>query len=89
MQTKEELEIEEIKKQNKDEETHKPRKFILELTDEQYRRLHKKAEEYNITASQLLSSFIGDLVDYHRNGADETELANNWIERAIESKRRF
>ena len=83
----EDYEIKEIKEQNKDGKTCKPREFFLELSDEQYRRLHKKAEEYNITASQLLSSFIGDLVDYHRNGSDEMNLANDWIERALTGRR--
>jgi len=87
MQKNKEQEIEEIRKQNNDGKTRKPRKFSLEITDEQYKRLHETAREYNITASQLLSSFIGDLVDYHRNGSDEKELAEAWVERALAGRR--
>jgi hypothetical protein len=86
MQTNEELEI---KKENEDLKTRKPRTMVLNLTDIQIMKLNNISNMEGLKPSEVLESFIGDLVDYHRNGSDEMILANDWLVRAIEEKRRY
>lgn len=69
----------------KDTETYAPRPDIrLTLTDEQYRRLLKKAYETGLNSpSELLAHFVADLTGCQRNGSDEEDLANDWCRRAF------
>ena len=81
MQTEEELEIEEIKKENEDLKTQNLRAMFLNLTNMQVEKLENISQLIDKSPSQILESFIADLVDCHRNGSDEMHLANNWFER--------
>lgn len=68
--------------QQKEIATIKPRTFELKLSDADYRRIAEKAAEAELTAEELLESFIGDLVrGTYSNGSDERELANQWFDR--------
>ena len=68
--------------QKKEIATIKPRTFELKLSDADYRRIAEKAAEAELTAEELLESFIGDLVrGTYSNGSDERELANQWYDR--------
>lgn len=68
--------------QQKEIATIKPRIFELKLSDADYRRIAEKAAEAELTAEELLESFIGDLVrGTYSNGSDERELANQWYDR--------
>jgi hypothetical protein len=90
MPTKEEREIAAIKKENEDNKTYKLRKFSLKLTDIQVVKLNNISNDFGrMEPSKVLENFIADLVDYHRNGSDEMQLANAWFERAIAEKRRY
>lgn len=69
-------------KQQKEIETIKPRKYMLMLSDADVERLAEKAGQYNLTASELLENFIGDLVDgTYTNGSDERDYADQWLKR--------
>lgn len=78
-----------IQKENQDLKTLRSRSMKLKLTDEQVSRLKEIANEIDIPYTQILENFIGDLVNYHRNGSDEMHMAQDWYERAIASKRRY
>lgn len=68
--------------QQKEIETIKPRKYMLKLSDADVERLAKRAGKYNMTASELLENFIGDLVGgTYSNGSDERDYADRWAER--------
>lgn len=63
-------------------ETIKPRKYMLNLSDADVERLAKRAGQYNLTAAELLENFIGDLIGgTSSNGSDEKDLADRWSER--------
>lgn len=68
-----------------DTKTKAPRPEItLTLTDEQTRRLVRMAYEVGFdTPGELLDSFVADLTNCQRNGADEADLANEWRGRAF------
>ena len=59
----------------------------LRLTQTEAERLVKAAAHHDQKVSELLESFIYDLVasDEHRGGDDETELARQWYERCNEA----
>lgn len=68
--------------QEKEIATIKERTFKLRLSDEDIKRLWKKARKVGMTASELLTSFIGDLVDgTYSNGSDERMYAEQWFDR--------
>lgn len=59
----------------------------LRLTQTEAERLVKAAAHHDQKVSELLESFVYDLVasDEHRGGDDETELAHQWYERRNEA----
>ena len=54
--------------QKKEIETIKDRTLILKLSDADCDRILQKAAGCGLTVSELLASFIGDLIDGNRNG---------------------
>lgn len=69
-------------KQQKEIETITERKLSLNLSDADVERLYVKAGIAQLTVSQLLESFIGDLVGgTYSNGSDERDAAQKWYER--------
>lgn len=68
--------------QKKEIATIKPRTIELNLSDADLRRLAESAVGAELTVSQLLESFIGDLVDgTYSNGSDERSKADEWYQR--------
>lgn len=56
----------------------------ISLTDKEYINLKLLAYKAGFrTPGDLLSSFVGDLTGWHRNGSDESELAEMWFERTF------
>lgn len=69
-------------KQKKEIETIKERNISLNLSDADCDRLSRLCGEHNLTISQLLENFIGDLVDgTYSNGSDERMYAEKWFNR--------
>lgn len=68
---------------NKQEvETVRKRMYEIRLSDADVERLAKKALSYNLSATELLENFIGDLVNgTYTNGSDERMYADQWAER--------
>lgn len=70
------------KEQQKEIATIKERTIHLNLSDADCKRISTYAAKANITVSQLLESFIGDLVNgTYTNGSDERDYAQEWFER--------
>ena len=70
------------KEQQKEIATIKERTIHLNLSDADCKRISTYAAKANITVSQLLESFIGDLVNgTYTNGSDEGDCAQEWFER--------
>lgn len=68
--------------QKKEIETIKERTLVLKLSDADCDRILQKATRHSMTVSELLESFIGDLVDgTFTNGSDERYLAEDWFNR--------
>ncbi len=68
--------------QREEIETIKERNIPLKLSDADVKRICEKAGSVGLTTSELLESFIGDLVDgTYTNGSDERMHANEWFER--------
>ena len=68
--------------QEQEIKTIRERTIKLELSDADVERICKRAGSVNLTVSQLLESFIGDLVyGTYSNGSDERMYANQWFER--------
>lgn len=68
--------------QQKEIDTIKPRALELKLSDADYQKIAEKAAVAEMTVSELLESFIGDLVNgTYSNGSDERDRANSWYER--------
>lgn len=66
----------------KEIETIKPREYSLKLSDADVLRIAKTAGAYDMTVSELLENFIGDLVNgTYTNGSDERMYAHQWAER--------
>ena len=62
--------------------TIKERTFELRLSDEDVKRLWEKAGRVGMTAGELLTSFVGDLVDgTYSHGSDERMYAEQWFDR--------
>jgi len=62
--------------------TIRKREIEILLSDADMQRLWIKAGEVGMTAGELLTSFIGDLVGgTYSNGSDERMYANRWLER--------
>ena len=59
----------------------------LRLTETEAEQLVKAAAQHDQKVSELLESFVYDLVasDEHRGGDDETELAYQWYQRRNEA----
>lgn len=63
-------------------ETIKPREYSLKLSDADVLRIAKTAGAYDMTVSELLENFIGDIVNgTYTNGSDERMCAKQWAER--------
>ena len=68
------------KEQQKEIATIKERTIHLNLSDADCKRISTYAAKANITVSQLLESFIGDLVNgTYTNGSDERDYAQEWF----------
>lgn len=60
------------------------RTITLNLTAEDCISISEKAAAAGLTVSELLESFIGDLINGSAtNGSDERELANQWFNRCF------
>lgn len=71
-----------LNKQKREIETIKGRSLTLQLSDADVRRIWEKAGSAGLTVEQLLTSFIGDLVDgTYSNGSDERMYADDWFNR--------
>lgn len=56
--------------------------YTLNLSDADTERIARKAGKCNLTVSQLIENFIGDLIDgTYTNGSDERMYANQWFDR--------
>lgn len=56
----------------------------ISLTDKEYINLKMLAYKVGFrNPGDLLSSFVSDLTGCHRNGSDESELAETWFERTF------
>lgn len=79
--------------QEKEIATIKERTFKLRLSDEDVKRLWEKVGMVGMTAGELLTSFVGDLVDgTYSNGSDERMYAEQWFDRcgfAYEAEKTF
>lgn len=65
--------------QKKEIATIRPRKVELNLSDKDIERLFEYAGKVNLSVSELLQNFIGDLVDgTYSNGSNERACANEW-----------
>lgn len=61
--------------------TIREREIELRLSDADCERITEFCERYGLTLSELLRSFIGDLVDgTHSNGSDERMYAQEWLD---------
>jgi hypothetical protein len=70
------------KEQAKEIETIKERTITLKLSDADCERISKLVGKHEITVSQLLENFIGDLVSgTYSNGSDERYMAEQWFNR--------
>mgnify|MGYP000656531972 CR=1 FL=1 len=70
------------KEQQKEIATIKERTIYLNLSDADCKRISTYAAKANITVSQLLESFIGDLVNgTYTNGSDRKRLCPKMVER--------
>lgn len=68
--------------QKREIETIKDRNITVKLSDADYKRIYSLCGEHNITVSELLENFIGDLVDgTYANGSDERDYAWAYFER--------
>ncbi len=66
----------------KEMETTKPRKLLLDLSDQDVERIREKAASVDLPVSELIENFIGDLTGgTYANGSDERQLANQWFHR--------
>lgn len=62
--------------------TIKERNFVLKLSDADVKRFFEKAGGVGLTPTELMQSFIGDLVDgTYSNGSDERDYAQQWFDR--------
>lgn len=58
------------------------RELEVNLSDEDVHKLIQKVSEAGITINELLSSFIGDLINGSQtNGSDERDIARSWFNR--------
>lgn len=54
----------------------------INVSQKDFNKLRKLAENYDISSSELIEAFIKDLVcSEESNGSDERELANAWYDR--------
>lgn len=59
------------------------REIRVKIEDEDLEDLKGFLENYDLTPSQLLQGFIGDLIESNMsNGSDERDLANSYFNRA-------
>ncbi|MCR0283674.1 hypothetical protein MKA50_23185, partial [[Clostridium] innocuum] len=65
---------------NKEDIEMKEYEIKIRLTETEAEQLIKAAAQHDQKVSELLESFVYDLVasDEHRGGDDETELAHQW-----------
>lgn len=69
-------------KQQEEIETIKERNIVLKLSDADCEKIFELCGKNNLSISELLENFIGDLIDgTYSNGSDERELAQQWLER--------
>jgi len=62
--------------------TIKPRSISVQLSEADCERLKEKAALGGMTPGELLSAFVGDLVDgTYSQGSDERMMANDWYDR--------
>ncbi|WP_307993034.1 molecular chaperone GrpE [uncultured Clostridium sp.] len=70
------------KEQAKEIETIKERTITIKLSDADCERISNLVGKHEITVSQLLENFIGDLVSgTYSNGSDERYMAEQWFNR--------
>lgn len=70
------------KMQEKEIATIKERNIQIRLSDADCKRISEHAGKAGMTIGQLLSSFVGDLIDgTYTNGSDEVMLARKWFVR--------
>lgn len=70
------------KEQAKEIETIKERTITIKLSDADCDRISNLVGKHEITVSQLLENFIGDLVSgTYSNGSDERYMAEQWFNR--------
>ena len=68
--------------QKKEIKTVKERNITIKLSDVDCERISNLCGKHNITVSNLLECFIGDLIcGTYTNGSDERDLAEQWFER--------
>lgn len=68
--------------QEKEIATIRERNICLNLSDADVQRISEKAGRVNLSVSELLQNFIGDLVGgTYSNGSDERDLADQWFDR--------
>lgn len=73
-----------LEKQINERETIKERKLVLKLSDVDYDRISQLCRMHDLTVSELIENFIGDLVGgTNSNGSDERNFVSRWFERIV------
>ncbi len=73
-----------VEEQNEDLKTKSDKGVNVEMTEKEYSNMTSLALKVGFkSVSQLLESFVGDLTGWHTNGSDESDLADQWYDRAF------
>lgn len=73
-----------VQEQNEDLKTKSDKGVNVEMTDNEYSNMTLLALKVGFkSARELLESFVGDLSGCHTNGSDESDIADQWYDRAF------
>lgn len=76
--------VKRVQEQNDDLKTKGDKGVHVEMTDKEYSMMTLLALKVGFkSAGQLLESLVGDLSGWHTNGSDESDLADQWFDRAF------
>ncbi len=73
-----------VQEENEDLKTLGDKGVNVRMTDKEYENITLLALKHGFkNAAQLLESFVGDLTGRHINGSDESDIADQWLDRAF------
>lgn len=73
-----------VKQQNEDLKAKSDKGVKVEMTDKELSSMTMLALKVGLkNVGQLLEMFVGDLTGCHTNGSDESDLADQWFDRAV------